>query len=76
MSSPGIDVHRIHPDDCDKCAMFPLDFACLEHTCPDCGSIVYAEHNELGELVHECPYDTPKLDKLMSRGTRWTYGDA
>lgn len=49
MSTRGIDVHRTHPTDCEACVViYPLDFACLEHSCPDCGSIVWNEMNEVG----------------------------
>ncbi len=51
----AIDVHDFHPSGCGACADFPLDQACLSHTCPDCGSISWNEHNAAGELVHLCP---------------------
>jgi hypothetical protein len=49
-----MDVHAIHPG-CSMCRAYPPGRACLEHTCPDCGSIVWNERNAAGELVHVCP---------------------
>ena len=50
----AVDVHVVHPVDCPGCAGLPMDRACLEHTCPDCGAITWGERNAAGELVHEC----------------------
>lgn len=52
--SPIYDVHERHPEDCRACALHAPDKACLEHTCPDCGSITYGEKNDRGELWHIC----------------------
>jgi hypothetical protein len=52
------DVHDAAPTDCPSCVpVFPMarPFACLSHTCPDCGSITHALLNDRGELVHDCP---------------------
>lgn len=47
------DVHNVAPTDCPICAM--TVFACLSHTCPDCGSITHALVNDRQELIHTCP---------------------
>ena len=49
----AVDVHPTGKPGCPVCAY--LRDGCLEHTCPDCGSIVWGEKNDAGELVHECP---------------------
>lgn len=57
MTAP-VDVHPAAPADCSRCRPLgqPIPgFACLSHTCPDCGSIVHNEVNAAGELIHRCP---------------------
>lgn len=54
-----IDVHVLHPRDCAACAQLAPTRGCLEHTCPDCGSVVYGEKNLAGELIHVCPAWAP-----------------
>ena len=49
------DVHDAHPTDCRACTVAGPTFACLSHTCPDCGSIVHATLNDRNELIHNCP---------------------
>ena len=51
----AVDVQIVHPAGCVACADFAPDRACLSHTCPDCGSVVWGEKNAAGELIHECP---------------------
>lgn len=48
------DIHFTHPTDCPVCEVGPSRFACLSHTCPDCGAIVHALKNSAGELIHDC----------------------
>lgn len=52
------DVHDRAPTDCRACIpIFSMvrPFACLSHTCPDCGRITHALKNDAGELIHDCP---------------------
>lgn len=62
------DVHDHAPTDCPRCNRAPIPgtadspypagtrpFACLSHTCPDCGSIVHNLVNDRRELIHDCP---------------------
>lgn len=52
------DVHDAAPTDCTSCQPLgaPIPgFACLSHTCPDCGHIVHAILNDRNELIHDCP---------------------
>ena len=50
-----VDDHPFHPAGCLSCAELPMDRACLAHTCPDCGAIVWGTLGpETGELVHRC----------------------
>ena len=51
----AVDVHPTHPTGCTMCADLRPTSGCLEHTCPDCGSIVWGEHNAAEELTHVCP---------------------
>lgn len=47
--------------DCRSCkpVLLPTspDFACLSHTCPDCGHATDAIYNDLNELTHPCCSD-------------------
>lgn len=52
------DIHDTAPTDCPRCVpafAMARPFACLSHTCPDCGSIVHALTNDRRELIHACP---------------------
>jgi hypothetical protein len=52
------DVHDRAPTDCRACVpvFAPIPgFACLSHTCPDCGFTTHAMLNDRNELIHDCP---------------------